>query len=45
MGHKYDMFLVPAYKDVSQVNKGRGKGGLAKCWDKGLTKYVTWISS
>ena len=34
------MFIVPAYKDYSQVCKGRGSGGLATIWDKNLTKYV-----
>ena len=40
---KYDMFIVPAVKDESQVSKGRGKGGLATMWDKNLTKYVSQI--
>ena len=42
-GDKYDMFIVPAYKDISQVSKGRGIGGLATLWDKCLTKYVSQI--
>ena len=33
---KYDMFIIPAHKDDSQVTKGRGKGGLATMCDKGL---------
>ena len=40
---KYDMFIVPASKDNSQVSKGRGSGGLATMWDKGLTKYVAQV--
>ena len=40
---KYDMFIVPACKDNSQVSKGRGSGGLATMWDKGLTKYVAQV--
>ena len=43
IGHKYDMYVVPAHKDNSQVSKGRGKGGLATCWDKGLNKYVSKV--
>ena len=41
---KYDMFIVPAMKDTSQVSKGRGKGGLATLWDKNLTKYVSQVN-
>ena len=37
-GNRYDLFIVPAVKDTSQVSKGRGKGGLATLWDKKLTK-------
>ena len=40
---RYDMFIVPAYKDMLQVSRGRGSGGLATLWDKSLTKYVTKI--
>ena len=42
-GNKYDMFIVPASKDTSQVSRGRGKGGLATLWDKSLTKYVSQV--
>ena len=45
MNHKYDMFIIPAYKEDSQVSKGRGKGGLATLWDKGLTKYVSHVKT
>ena len=38
---KYDMFVTPAFKELSQVSKGRGKGGLATLWNKNLTKYVS----
>ena len=38
------MFIVPAYKDSTQVTRGRGKGGLVTMWKKGLTKYVSKIS-
>ena len=40
LNHKYDMFIVPAYKENNQVSRWRGKGGLATLWDKRLTKYV-----
>ena len=40
---KYDMFIVPAHKENQQVNRGRGKGGLATLWDKSLTKYVSLV--
>ena len=40
---KYDMYIVPAHKENTQVSRGRGKGGLATLWDKGLTKYVSQI--
>ena len=43
-GYKYDMYIVPAFKDNLQVKKGRGKGGLATLWDKPLTKYVHRVS-
>ena len=33
-GKDFDMFIVPAVKDNSQVTKGRGKGGLATLWTK-----------
>ena len=42
-GNKYDMFIVPASKDNTQVCKGRGSGGLATLWDKSLTKYVSKV--
>ena len=32
-----DMYIVPAFKQNSQVSKGRGKGGLATLWDKKMT--------
>ena len=37
------MFIVPAYKDNTQVSRGRGSGGLATLWHKSLTKYVSKI--
>ena len=37
------MFIVPAYKENSQVSKGRGKGGIATLWNKNMTKYVSKI--
>ena len=40
----HGMYLVPAYKDTSQITKGRGKGGLATIWDRKLTKYVSKIT-
>ena len=40
---KFDMFIVPAFKENKQVTKGRGKGGLATMWDKSLTKYVSLV--
>ena len=40
---RYDMFIVPATKNNSQVTTGRGSGGLATMWDKSLTKYVAQI--
>ena len=42
-GDKYDMFVIPAFKESSQVCKGRGKGGLATLWNKNLTKYVSQV--
>ena len=42
---KYDMYIVPAYKENNQVSRGRGKGGLATLWDKSLTKYVSKVST
>ena len=36
----HDMFIVPAKKDPTQVNRGRGVGGLAIIWKRSLTKYV-----
>ena len=39
------MYIVPAYKDCSQVSRGRGKGGLVTLWRKGLTKYVSKVTS
>ena len=40
---KYDMFIIPAEKEHTQISKGRGKGGLATLWDKNLTKYVSQV--
>ena len=45
LNHKYDMFIIPASKDETQVSKGRGKGGLATMWGKGLTKYVSQVKT
>ena len=39
----HDMFIVPAKKDLTQVSRGRGAGGLATIWKKSLTKYVNKI--
>ena len=39
----HDMFIVPAYKDNTQVSRGRGVGGLATVWHKSLTKYVSKV--
>ena len=43
--NNHDMFIVPAYKNVNQVTKGRGQGGLATIWKKSLTKYVSKLST
>ena len=40
----HDMFIVPAYKDNTQVSRGRGVGGLATVWHKSLTKYVPKVN-
>ena len=40
---KFDMFIVPAFKENKQVTKGRGKGGLTTMWEKSLTKYVSLV--
>ena len=40
-----EMFINPAVKDDRQVTRGRGKGGLATIWDKGLTKYVSKVKT
>ena len=37
------MYIVPAFKDNSQISKGRGKGGLATIWNRKMTKYVSKI--
>ena len=42
-GKSYDMFITPAYKDTSQVSRGRGKGGLVTVWKQELSKYVSQI--
>ena len=39
----HDMYIVPAFKEDTMVKPGRGKGGLATVWKKGLTKYVSKI--
>ena len=44
-GSDNDMFIVPAEKNLSQVSRGRGSGGLVTIWDKSLTKYVSKINS
>ena len=41
--NNHDMFIVPAEKNNSQISRGRGKGGLATIWKRGLTKYVMKI--
>ena len=40
---KFDMLIVPAHKDNTQVSRGRGKGGLVTIWKKGLTRYVSKV--
>ena len=42
-GDSHDMFIVPAFKNSSQVSRGRGSGGLVTLWKKSLTKYVSKI--
>ena len=37
------MYIVPVFKEDTVVKPGRGKGGLATMWKKGLTKYVSKI--
>ena len=37
------MYIMPAFKEDAVVKPGRGKGGLATMWKKGLTKYVSKI--
>ena len=37
------MFVTPAFKENSQVSKGRGKGGLATIWKRELSKYVSQV--
>ena len=41
----HDLYIVPAVKDLTQVTRGRGSGGLATIWKKSLTKYVSEVSS
>ena len=45
LGTNHDMFIVPAYKSPKQISKGRGQGGLVTMWKKGLTKYVSKVST
>ena len=40
-GPSFDMFITPAFKDTSQVSRGRGKGGLVTVWRQELSKYVS----
>ena len=42
-GDSHDMFIVPAFKNSSQVSRDRGSGGLVTLWKKSLTKYVSKI--
>ena len=44
-GESHDMCIKPAYKNSEIISRGRGSGGLAILWRKGLTKYVTNINS
>ena len=44
-GNSYDMLIKPAFKNDSNISKGRGSGGIAIMWRKHLTKYVTNIKS
>ena len=37
------MFIVPAFKEDTEVKPGWGKGGLATMCKKGLAKYVSKI--
>ena len=39
------MFIKPAFKNDSNISKGRESGGLAILWRKHLTKYVTYIKT
>ena len=43
LGSTHNMYDVPAFKDTTQVSRGRGKGGLVTLWRKSLTKYVTKV--
>ena len=43
--NEHDMYILPATKSSSQISRGRGKGGLATVWKKGLTKYVSRIET
>ena len=36
-GETHDMYIVLAFKEDTVVKPGRGKGGLATMWKKGLT--------
>ena len=45
LGSNHDMHIVPAFKDNSQVSRGRGQGGLVTLFRKELTKYVSKIDS
>ena len=41
----YDLYIVPTVKDLTQVARGRGSGGLATIWKKSSTKYMSAVSS
>ena len=45
LGSQFDMFIVPAVKENNNITRGRGKGGLAMLWKKGLTKYVSKVKT
>ena len=44
-GNIFDMSIVPAVKEETQVSRGRGKGGLVTLWKKNLTQFVTKVNN
>ena len=45
LGSNHDMHIEPAFKDNTQVSRGRGQGGLVTLFRKELTKYVSKVDS